>query len=41
MVPMAAWSKAWVCGGSPAKIVGSHTLGVMDVSLHRVLYGNR
>ena len=30
-VPVAARSKAWVCGRSPAKIVGSNPTGGMDV----------
>ena len=30
-VPVAAWSKAWVCGRSPADIVGSNPAGGMDV----------
>ena len=30
-VPVAAWSKAWVCGRSPAEIVGSNPTGGMDV----------
>jgi hypothetical protein len=30
-VPVAARSKAWVCGRSPAEIVGSNTTGGMDV----------
>ena len=32
-VPMAARSKAYVCGSSPAEIVGSNTAGGMDVCL--------
>jgi len=32
-VPVAARSKAWVCGRSPAEIVGSNTAGGMDVCL--------
>ena len=32
-IPVAARSKAWVCGSSPAGIVGSNTAGGMDVSL--------
>jgi len=31
-VPVAARSKAWVCGRSPAEIVGSNPTGGMDVS---------
>ena len=31
-VPVAARSKAWVCGPSPAGIVGSNPAGVMDLS---------
>jgi len=30
-VPVAARSKAWVCGRSPAEIVGSNPTGGMDV----------
>jgi len=30
-VPVAARSKAWVCGRSPAEFVGSNTTGGMDV----------
>jgi hypothetical protein len=30
-VPVAARSKAWVCGRSPAEIVGSNDTGGMDV----------
>ena len=36
-VTMAARSKAWVCGRSPAEIVGSNPAGGMDVCLLRVL----
>ena len=32
-IPVAAWSKAWVCGRSPAEIVGSNPTGGMDVCL--------
>ena len=32
-IPMAARSKAWVCGRSPAEIVGSNPTGDMDVCL--------
>ena len=32
-VPVAARSKAWVCGRSPAEIVGSNPTGDMDVCL--------
>ena len=32
-VPVAALSKAWVCGRSPAEIVGSNPTGGMDVCL--------
>ena len=32
-IPVAAWSKAWVCGRSPAGIAGSNPAGGMDVSL--------
>ena len=33
MVPVAARSKALVCGRSPAEIVGSNPAGGMDVCL--------
>ena len=36
-VPVAAPSKAWVCGLSPAEIVGSNPTGSMDVFLSWVL----
>jgi len=29
-IPVAARSKAWVCGRSPAEIVGSNPIGGMD-----------
>ena len=32
-VPVAARSKAWICGLSPAEIVGSNPIGDMDVCL--------
>jgi len=32
-VPVAAPSKTWVCGLSPAGSVGSNTTGCMDVCL--------
>ena len=32
-VPVAALSEAWVCGRSPAEIVGSNPTGRMDVCL--------
>ena len=32
-VPVAARSKAWVCGRSPAEIVGSNPTGGLDVCL--------
>jgi len=32
-VPVAARSKAWVCGRSPAQIMGSNPAGGMDVCL--------
>ena len=32
-VPVAARSKAWVCGSSPAEIVGSNPTECMDVCL--------
>jgi len=32
-VPVAARSKAWFCGRSPAEIVGSNLAGGMDVCL--------
>jgi len=36
-VPEAAPSKVWVCGRSPAEIVGSNPTGDMDVCLLSVL----
>jgi hypothetical protein len=36
-VPVTARSKAWVCGRSPAGIVGSNHTGSMDVFPLRVL----
>ena len=36
-VPVAERSKAWVCGRSPAEIVGSNPTGSMDVFLLSVL----
>jgi len=36
-VPVAARSKAWVCGRSPSGIAGSNTPGAMDVSLVSVV----
>jgi len=36
-IPVAAQSKAKVCGCSPAEIVGSNPAGVMDISLVWVL----
>ena len=36
-IPVAARSKAWVCGGSLPGIVGSNRAGGMDVCLLRVL----
>ena len=30
-IPVAALSKAWVCGRSPAEIVGSNANGGMDI----------
>ena len=39
-VPVAVRSKAWVCGRSPAEIVGSNPTGGMDICLLcRVLSG--
>ena len=32
-VPVGARSKAWVCGRSPAEIVGSNPTGGMDICL--------
>ena len=32
-VPVVARSKAWVCGRSPAKVVGSNPTGGIDVCL--------
>ena len=37
-VPVAGRSKAWVCGLSPAEIVGSNPTGGMDVCLLWVLF---
>jgi len=37
-VPVAARSKAWVCGRSPAEIVGSNPTGGMVVFLLSVLF---
>ena len=34
-VPVVARSKEWVCGLSPAGIVGSNPAGVMDLSVVR------
>jgi hypothetical protein len=34
---VAAWSKAWVCGRSLAEIVGSNTVGGVDVVLMSVV----
>jgi hypothetical protein len=31
VIPMAEWSKAWVCGRSPTGIAGSNPSGGMDV----------
>ena len=31
LIPVAAWSKAWVCGRSLAGIPGSNPVGGMDV----------
>jgi len=33
LVPVAVQSQAWVCGCSPAEIVGSNPAGGMDVCL--------
>jgi hypothetical protein len=38
-VPVAARSKAWVCGRSSAEIVSSNTTGGMDICLLCVLSG--
>jgi len=38
-VPVAARSKAYICGRSPAEIVGSNPTGGMDVCLLWVLSG--
>ena len=38
-VPVTPRSKAWVCGRSPAEIVGSNSTGNMDVYLLCVLSG--
>jgi len=32
-VPVAARSKAWICGRSPAEIVGSNPTGSIDICL--------
>ena len=32
------WSKAWVCGRSPAEILGSNPTGSMDVFVSVVCY---
>ena len=32
-IPVAARAKAWVCGRSPAEILGSNPTGDMDVCL--------
>ena len=32
-IPVAARSKAWVCGRSPSEIVGSNPTGSMDICL--------
>ena len=37
LIPVAALSKAWVCGHSPAEILGSNSTGGMDVCLMLVL----
>jgi len=34
-VPVAVWSKGWVCGRFLAGIVGSHSTGGIDVSYER------
>jgi hypothetical protein len=36
-IPVSARSKAWVCGRSPAEIVGSNPAGGMDISVVRVV----
>ena len=36
-VPVAARSKAWYCGRSPAEIVGSNPTGGMDLSVVSVV----
>ena len=36
-IPVAAWSKTWVCGRSLAGIVGSNPAGVMEGRLLWVL----
>jgi len=36
-VPVAARSKAWVCGRSPAEIVGPNPAGGMDICLLSML----
>ena len=37
-IPVAVWTKAWVCGGSIAGTNGSNTAGGMDVCLVGVVY---
>ena len=32
-IPVAEWSKAWICSRSPAGIAGSNPAGGMDVCL--------
>jgi len=41
LFPVAALSKAWVYGRSPAEIVGSNTTGGMDICLLWVLCVDR
>jgi len=37
LIPVAAWSKAWVCGSSLAGIVGLNPAGGMNICLLWVL----
>jgi hypothetical protein len=37
LFPVAEWSKAWVCGRSPAEVVGSKPASGIEVSLVSVV----